>query len=420
MKKTILCVDDTPANLFTLTSLIESLEDDLYTIITASSAMDGLAILLKQKIDIILLDVMMPEMDGFEAAKMIKSNKKTKDIPIIFLTAKKDDDSIERCYASGGDDYINKPFNHIELLSRISFHLELRENYILLKQEKEYAQSILDLQENMILVTNTVLAITVNKALLRFFNLRNIQEFRDKYVCICNCFEKEEGYFNINLNNDSNNWVDKVIKLSEVDDVLIKIIKDDVSYIFTLNAVKFEENYILTLTDITYVSQQSLEFEYEANYDTLTQIYNRNMFNRIMDRKINIAKKESKSFILVMLDIDFFKKVNDDFGHLVGDDILKNITKLIASHIRDNDLFARWGGEEFALCFDIDLQRAMIITESLRKHIELYEFDIVEQITCSFGVTEFRTDDTLDTLVKRADEALYEAKENGRNKVCRS
>ncbi|MCD4668061.1 MAG: response regulator, partial [Sulfurimonas sp.] len=95
MKKTILYIDDIKTNLFTLQSIIENLADDLYDVVVAQSAMDGLEVLLKQKIDLILLDIMMPEIDGFEAAKMIKSNKKTKNIPVVFLTAKNDNETIE-------------------------------------------------------------------------------------------------------------------------------------------------------------------------------------------------------------------------------------------------------------------------------------------------------------------------------------
>jgi CheY-like chemotaxis protein len=127
LKKNILCIDDVKSNLFILECLLDADDKGLYSVSTALSADAGLKILLKQKIDLILLDVMMPELDGFQAAKIIKSNKKTKDIPILFVTAKKDDETIEMCYKVGGSDYINKPFNPTELLTRISLHLKLKE-----------------------------------------------------------------------------------------------------------------------------------------------------------------------------------------------------------------------------------------------------------------------------------------------------
>ena len=172
------------------------------------------------------------------------------------------------------------------------------------------------------------------------------------------------------------------------------------------------------MTDITHITHQALEYKHEANFDKLTQIYNRNMFNRMIDKKITIAKIKKVSFSFIMLDIDHFKNVNDTYGHLVGDDILKHLVNLIKKHIRDSDIFARWGGEEFVLAFNVDIDKGREIAESLRKHIEQEKFDIVEHITCSFGITKFQKDDTLETMTKRADSALYEAKENGRNKVC--
>lgn len=299
MKKTILCIDDISSNLFTIRSVIESLADDKYEVVTALSATKGLSMLLKQRVDLILLDVMMPEVNGFEAAKMIKSNKKTKDIPIIFVTANKDDETIENCYACGGSDYVTKPFNHVELLARIGFHLSLQDKNRELKEREE-------------------------------------------------------------------------------------------------------------------------ELQHKANFDSLTQIHNRNMFQRLIHRKIDSAQGDKKSFVFMMMDIDYFKKINDEHGHLVGDIILKSLSKLIKSHIRDNDIFARWGGEEFVLSFNVDIHKGLEIANSLRKHIDEYTFDVAKNITCSFGVTEFQRDDTIDTIIKRADSALYNAKNSGRNRVCQA
>lgn len=420
MKKKILCVDDVKTNLLTIKSLMEDLAEDKYELVLALSALEGLEILLEQSIDIILLDVMMPEIDGFECAKMIKSNKKTKNIPIIFVTANKDDDTIEQCFKVGGDDYVSKPFNHTELLARISFHLKSREQDQLLLQEKEYIQSILDLQENMILVTDGKKNITVNHAFLEFFNVKNPKEFNDKYISIANTFLKEDGYFSLSSLEPETTCADEIIKRSQEEDVLVKIALDGSENIFNLKATAFLDQYILTLTDITQVSQLSLEYKREASYDSLTQIYNRNMFGRLIDIKMSKVKENSTPLVFIILDIDYFKKVNDTYGHLVGDEILKQLARLIQLHTRDNDLFARWGGEEFVLAFDLGIKKGVEIANNLRIYIEEEIFDVVEHITCSFGVTEFRIGDSLDSMILRADEALYRAKDNGRNQVCKA
>jgi len=298
LKKTILYIDDIKPNLFILESLVESMQESLYDIILAESASDGLAILLKKQVDIILLDVMMPEIDGFEAAQMIKHSKKTKDIPIIFITAKNDDETIENCFELGND-YVSKPFNRVELLSRISLHLKLSE------KEKE-------------------------------------------------------------------------------------------------------------------VQVREAELKYEASYDALTNVYNRKMFHLLINKKIIQSRADKKSFVFIMLDIDYFKKVNDTYGHLAGDEVLKTVSNLIKEHVRDSDIFARWGGEEFVLSLDTNLEKGMEIANNLRELISLKNFENIGTLTCSFGVTEFRTDDTQDTITKRADEALYEAKESGRDRVCKA
>ncbi len=419
MKKTILCIDDIPANLFIVQSVIEDMASDLYDILLANSANEGLSILLKRKIDIVLMDIMMPDIDGFEATKMMKSNRKTKEIPVIFLTAKNDDETIDICYKVGGNDYVCKPFNHVELLSRISFHLASKEKDKLLLEEKEYTQSILDLQENLILVTSGTNNITANKALLNFYNINNVYGLKKRFTCICETFIEGEDYFSLSESKVKSRWVDDVLDISENKDVLVKILKEEEEYIFNLKATKFKNQYILTFTDITQISQQSLEYKYEASYDSLTNIYNRNMFNRLMEKKIIISKQNNHSFVFMIFDIDHFKNVNDNHGHLVGDDILINMAKLIKEHIRDKDVFARWGGEEFTLSFDVTIMRGMEIANNLRSYIEEYKFKEVEKITCSFGITEFRNNDSLDSMIQRADEALYEAKESGRNKVCK-
>ena len=420
MKKTILCVDDIQTNLFIVQSVIEDMAEDLYNIILADSANKALEILLKQKIDLVLMDVMMPDIDGLEATRMIKSNKKTKDIPVIFVTAKNDDETINECYSVGGDDYVSKPFNHVELLARMAFHLNSKEKDLQLLEEKEYTQNILDLQENLILVASSKKDLTANQALLNFYGEKNLYVFQSKYNSVCDTFVEDDEYFSLADVPSETTWVDEVMRLSADKDVLVKIAKEDSEYIFTINAVHFKKHYIITFTDITQVSQLSSEYKYEASYDSLTSIYNRNMFHRVMDTRIAAARSEQTSFIFVIFDIDFFKKVNDTYGHLVGDDILKDVVKVVQSNIRDKDVFARWGGEEFVLAFDVSLKKGLEIAENLRRYIETHNFNSVDVLTCSFGLTEFKPDDTLDSMIKRADNALYEAKSTGRNKVCKS
>ena len=415
--KNILCIDDIDSNLYTIEAVLMNPQDKPYKVITALSAKEGLEILLKEEIDLILLDVMMPEVDGFECAQMIRSNKRTKDIPIIFVTAKKDNPTIAKCYESGGNDYVNKPFNEFELLARISFHLQYQEREKLLIKQKEYVQNILDGQQSLIAITDGTKILNANKSLLKFYDVDSVDTFRKKYTCICHTFEKEEEYFHLDLVQIDKNWVDALIKLLKSEDTLVKIIQDK-EYVFIIDAVPYENYYIVTLTDTTKLLELHRAVEHAANFDHLTQIYNRNKFYEIVDKRMNSKRKEEKDFVLLMFDIDFFKKINDTYGHPVGDDVLKSLASLVQKNIRNDDLFARWGGEEFILVVRTDIQTGLAVAENLRKEIEAYHFGKAKKLTCSFGITESKENDTIDAIIKRADEALYDAKKSGRNKVC--
>jgi len=420
MKKKILCIDDIQTNLFTLQSVIESATDHDYEIFLAESADVGFEVLLKNKIDIILLDVMMPEIDGFEAAKMIKSRKKTKDIPIIFVTAKKDDNTIETCYKVGGVDYINKPYNASELINRISFHLDMVENKNQLEAERMFTQNILDMQDNMVIVSDATKAIHINRAVKDFFNITSLEEFYLRTVCVSDFFVKDEGFFYVE-DEDKERWIELLLGNLKEKDELVKIIYNSKEFVFTIKASKLDKYYILSFTDVTYMSNLAKEYEHNASYDELTQIYNRAMFNKIMETKIKKAELDSSyNFVFMIFDIDFFKRVNDTYGHSKGDEVLKTIASIVKSHIRSEDLFARWGGEEFVLSFDVELQRGKEIAENLRKNLQEYEHEGIGVITCSFGVTEYKEKDTLPKLLARADKALYDAKEQGRNRVCQA
>ena len=417
MRRNILCIDDMKTNLLALESIIKDIENVDYHIYTAMSAKEGIKILEKERIDIILLDIVMPEMDGFEAAKIIKSNERTKNIPIVFVTSKNDDVTIERCYDIGGVDYINKPFNTTELVNRIRFHLSLVDKEREIEKERFFVQNILDLQDNMLIVSDMQRALHVNNETLEFFGFTSLKEFQAAGMCINELFVREEGYFYIK-DKYKNFWIDALITKLQSSDIVVKILKDEREYIFAIKASKLDELYVLSFTDISFISKQSEEYEHGANFDTLTQIYNRNKFHSVMEAKIARAKETQDSFIFIILDIDYFKQVNDTYGHLVGDEVLKSIASVIKKHIRKDDLFARWGGEEFVLSFNVTLERGIEIAENLRKSIELYTFDVAGHLTCSFGLSEYQNGEKLDDIILRADKALYAAKAAGRNRVC--
>jgi len=163
------------------------------------------------------------------------------------------------------------------------------------------------------------------------------------------------------------------------------------------------------------------ELEILATTDALTGVKSRRNFFDIGEQYILVAKRENMPLSFIMLDIDYFKKVNDTYGHIAGDEVLKNFTSIISNNLRKSDIFGRVGGEEFAIIFhNADKNTALQLAEKIRKKINNNSakfHDKIINITVSLGVAVLKDEDTLDSLFNKADEALYASKQNGRNQV---
>ncbi|MEC1179647.1 GGDEF domain-containing protein [Metasolibacillus meyeri] len=160
------------------------------------------------------------------------------------------------------------------------------------------------------------------------------------------------------------------------------------------------------------------ELDKLANTDRLTQISNRVHLEQILEEYFPLAEQQNMPFSIILLDIDDFKAVNDEFGHQVGDITLRKVAQVLTSAIREQDAVGRWGGEEFlVLCPQTTLSEAVIIAEKLRNQLAIYPFPFIQQKTASFGVASYALEDNLNSLISRADKALYQAKKYGRNCV---
>ena len=157
----------------------------------------------------------------------------------------------------------------------------------------------------------------------------------------------------------------------------------------------------------------------QATTDLLTGIYNRQKFLEEIETELDKLTRYNSAFALIMIDLDHFKNVNDNYGHDVGDKILKSICKVIDSKIRRTDIFARWGGEEFMIIApELRTKDELIaLAEKIRVGVESTFFDTVGRITISLGITLSKPEDTLNEILKRVDDALYNAKNNGRNQI---
>jgi diguanylate cyclase (GGDEF)-like protein len=251
---------------------------------------------------------------------------------------------------------------------------------------------VINNQNSMVFVANTDKIEFANQQFLDYFHLSDLESLQHNDIQLYKLYDDSlQDYKDLYdaLNNNEN---------------YIKIDNDS----FIIQSSKIEETHMLfTLTNINDISSR-------LNLDPLTGIYRKNYLNDIGQKILQNKEK----FALVVLDLDDFKKINDTYGHQVGDRVLKEFVNLVKKQIRKEDIFARWGGEEFLLLMrNTTPQDVKHRIESIRKQIENYIFDTVEHITCSFGIACSKDGDDMDSLLYRADKALYEAKASGKNKV---
>jgi diguanylate cyclase (GGDEF)-like protein len=282
---------------------------------------------------------------------------------------------------------------------------------------------LLDIQTNIIFLASSIKTLYINRAGLEFFNCTDLAEFKSKYNTINNLFIEEDGC--INKYTNGKKWLENIYSTKKKRaKVKIKSPIDSMEYYFyiKLSRVK-DDSYLLLFTDITSLEKDKDMIRKLADYDALTNIYSRVKFNEILPQYIERALVYNEKLSIILFDIDHFKSINDNYGHNIGDRVLIELSSLIKSLLREmklrkSTIFSRWGGEEFVILVRFSSkERAFELANILRKEINRYPFDTVKRVTCSFGVTQFEHDDTQIDMFHRVDEALYEAKEQGRNRV---
>ena len=195
-------------------------------------------------------------------------------------------------------------------------------------------------------------------------------------------------------------------------------------YKYPENEIGLMAKYIEQLTE-TELYNKNLELQKMneelkrlSSTDQLTKLFNRRKMHEELDKEYKRASRYKNPFSIIMFDIDFFKKINDTFGHQAGDAVLSELSHLVKKIIRATDVASRWGGEEFLiLCPETNLNQASILAEKIRSNVENYNFPVDKTVTVSIGVSEFRKDSSIENIIEQADERLYKAKNSGRNKV---
>jgi len=366
--------------------------------------------------DIVITDIKMPVLNGLELIRRIRESDEH--VQIIITTAYDDNDFFIRAIEYGVNHFILKPIDHEKFLQSLQHSIYQRQLERELRKQKQYTRTIIDFQENLICILNAERLLDCNLSFQRFFGQERIEQLRAGRAHVCDYFVTEPGYFYV---KGEKRWlrplIDRTIPFFKVK----MMCKDGEEHVFLLKATSFpdeSESYLIVFTDITALEEESKQNEFLATKDPLTKTFNRLKFDEFFTREIRRAKRYKQPFSIILFDIDHFKKVNDTYGHDVGDIVLMRMCEAISNRLRDCDIFARWGGEEFIILAPATSRvGAYRLAESLRRLVETVHFPKVGHITCSFGVCEYEQGMTKEQMVKRADEALYEAKRGGRNRV---
>jgi len=288
------------------------------------------------------------------------------------------------------------------------------------KRSERFIEAFLDSNNSINILATTQSITMINKTGLDFFGYNSLNSFLASHSDISDLFLPDDKC--IDKYTHGKNWIE-IIEKTNNKRVKVKILSkiDMLNHYFHIKISKMQDSkeYILAFSDITEIELEKAAIKKSAELDPLTNIYNRVKLNEMFLSIFFNARKYNKVLTLILFDIDHFKHINDEYGHNIGDRVLQELTGLIRGLLReDEDIFARWGGEEFiVLLQDVPLSETIALASRLRKEIENYSFEVVEKITCSFGVTQFTQGDTQSLFFERVDEALYEAKENGRNQV---
>jgi diguanylate cyclase (GGDEF)-like protein len=399
--------------------------DKLYI---AENGKDGLDLYKKYRPNIIVSDIKMPIMNGIEMVREIKKINPN-ECCIIFTTAHSDNGYLFEALELQVSSYLLKPVqknilkSKIENLSSIIIKEKVnKDQKRQIEEQKVILQNILNTEKNLLIVTDFKEVLFANNAFLESFEVKNVNEFNQKCDKFLNIFLPLPNYLHQGLINENESFYDLINKTDESKRsvTLISTNANPKAYHVNISQIKHKnrDSYLISLTDITKMSIEKIYTEKKAYFDGLTGVYNRNKFNELFDLELKKVKQHHHKTSLVIVDIDHFKKINDIHGHLVGDEVLILIAQTMKKSIRDTDIFARWGGEEFAILLPYtDISIAKNRVEELRSLIQNTPHKSVGNVTASFGVTELTDEDCIKSAFKRCDEALYLAKENGRNRV---
>jgi two-component system cell cycle response regulator len=450
MSARVLVVDDVEVNV----KLLEAkLAAEYFTVLTAPNGPIALDVAARELPDIILLDVMMPQMDGFEVCRRLKADPQTADIPVVMVTALSDVSDRVRGLEAGADDFLTKPVNDVALFARVRSLVRLRRMMdewrhredvqgrfdSLLREERSLedggpARVLLWEEDGTAAARIADMLAPVAGELVRPADPAQLQTLCDRTVdlVILSLTGTVDGLRLLaQLRAGEASRLAPILLFADQGQ-LPRLAKglDLGANDYVLRPLDRNE---LIARARTQVRRKRLQDRLEENYqkslslaltDGLTGVYNRRYLDAHLDGLFRHMPDGAAGPALLIFDIDWFKRVNDTHGHAAGDAVLREIAARASRHVRAFDLVARYGGEEFVVVMpETPLPVALLVAERLRaalaeKPVLVGEPSLELPVTVSIGVAATRDPgETAASLLRRADEALYAAKTEGRNRV---
>ncbi|OWV62508.1 diguanylate cyclase response regulator [Rhizobium sp. N122] len=452
MTARILVVDDIPANV----KLLEArLLAEYFDVMTAADGYTALAICERNQVDLILLDIMMPGIDGFEVCERLKASRKTAHIPVVMVTALDQPADRVRGLKAGADDFLTKPVNDLQLISRVKSLLRLKtlSDELRIRADTAHTMGIDDLMragEGRADETGQILLVdgranSQERIIKALKPVADVLALSDPQAAL---FEAAESPFDLVIVNANFDDYDPLRLCSQLRSLErtrflpILIITEQGADEMVVRALDLGVNdYIIRPVDpnelvarsLTQIRRKRCNDRLRASVkqtielavtDPLTGLYNRRYLDNHLNVLFNRSMARGRPLSVLITDIDRFKQVNDTYGHDGGDEVLREFANRVRSTIRGADLACRYGGEEFVVVMpDTSPEIAATVAERLRAAVESAPFQLKHSaealnVTASFGIaSRIGAVLTPDQLMKQADLALYEAKNTGRNRV---